>query len=97
MENLVYHDRCRLLNSNAVLVARHFQYWVEIFFKEIAKEIYSILFKFGKFFAKETLVAEPSPENNAIKEYVKEDILHAKNEILDKVKDYIKTILNPSK
>ena len=54
-------------------------------------------FKFGKFFAKETLVAEPSPENNAIKEYVKEDILHAKNEILDKVKDYIKTILNPSK
>ena len=36
MENLVYHDRCRLLNSNVVLVARHFQYWVEIFFKEIA-------------------------------------------------------------
>ena len=30
-----YQDRCNLLNSNPVLVARHFQYRVEIFFKEI--------------------------------------------------------------
>ena len=33
--NLSYHDRCNLLNSNPVLVARHFQYRVEVFFKEI--------------------------------------------------------------
>ena len=33
--NLSYQDRCNLLNSNPVLVARHFQYRVEIFFKEI--------------------------------------------------------------
>ena len=30
-----YQDRCNLLNSNLVLVARHFQYRVEILFKEI--------------------------------------------------------------
>ena len=30
-----YQDRCNLLNSNPVLVARHFQYRVEFFFKEI--------------------------------------------------------------
>ena len=34
IENWSYHDRCRLLNSNAVLVARHFYY--QVFFKEIA-------------------------------------------------------------
>ena len=34
-ENLTYHDRCRLLNSNPVFVKRHFQYQVEVFFKEI--------------------------------------------------------------
>ena len=33
--NLTYHERCQLLNSNAVLVARHCQYRAEIFFKEI--------------------------------------------------------------
>ena len=33
--NLTYHDRCCLLNSNPVLVAGHFQYQVEVFFKEI--------------------------------------------------------------
>ena len=33
--NLTYHGRCRLLNSNPVLVARPFQYRVELFFKEI--------------------------------------------------------------
>ena len=36
IENLTYHERCRLLNSNPVLVVRHFQYQVEVFFKEIA-------------------------------------------------------------
>ena len=35
IDNLTYHDRCRLLNSNPILVARHFQYRVEVFFKEI--------------------------------------------------------------
>lgn len=30
-----YLDKCRLLNSNPVLLARHFQYRVEVFFKEI--------------------------------------------------------------
>ena len=38
IENLTYNDRCRLLNSNPVLVARHFQYWVEVFFKEIVAD-----------------------------------------------------------
>ena len=33
--NLSYHGRCRLLNSNPILVARHLQYQVEAFFKEI--------------------------------------------------------------
>ena len=32
---MAYHQRCELLNSNPVLVARHFQYRVEVFFKEI--------------------------------------------------------------
>ncbi|XP_066928764.1 uncharacterized protein [Clytia hemisphaerica] len=35
IENLSYHERCDLLNSNPVLVARHFQYRVEVFFKTI--------------------------------------------------------------
>ena len=30
-----YQERCNLLNNNPVLVARHFQYKVEVFFKEI--------------------------------------------------------------
>ena len=30
-----YEGRCNLLNSNPVLVARHFQYKVDVFFKEI--------------------------------------------------------------
>ena len=37
-ENLTYHDRCRLLNSNPVFVKRHFQYRVEVFFKEIVAD-----------------------------------------------------------
>ena len=35
IDNLTYLDRCRLLNSNPILVARDFQYRVEVFFKEI--------------------------------------------------------------
>ena len=33
LNNISYHDRCAVLNSNPVLVARHFQYRVELFFK----------------------------------------------------------------
>ena len=29
------HIRCKMLNSNPVLVALHFKYGVEVFFKEI--------------------------------------------------------------
>ena len=35
IEALSYFDRCKILNSNPVLLARHFQYRVEVFFKEI--------------------------------------------------------------
>ena len=35
IEKIPYHDRCRLLNNNPVLVARHFQYRVECFFRQI--------------------------------------------------------------
>ncbi|XP_066925712.1 uncharacterized protein [Clytia hemisphaerica] len=35
IKNLSYNERCDLLNSNPVLVARHFQYRVEVFFKTI--------------------------------------------------------------
>ena len=35
VNNLSYFERCELLNSNPVLLARHFQYRVEAFFKEI--------------------------------------------------------------
>ena len=34
LKNISYQERCNLLN-NPVLVARHFQYKVEVFFKEI--------------------------------------------------------------
>ena len=30
-----YLARCNLLSSNPIIVARHFQYCVEVFFKEI--------------------------------------------------------------
>lgn len=36
--NFSYQDRCNLLNRNPVLVARHFQYRVEVFFKEIVND-----------------------------------------------------------
>ena len=35
IENMSYEDRCRFLNLNPVFVARHFQYRVELFFKDI--------------------------------------------------------------
>ena len=35
LKNLSYQERCNLLNNNLVLVARYFQYKVEIFFKQI--------------------------------------------------------------
>ena len=35
LKNLSHQERCNLLNNNPVLVARHFQYKVEVFFKEI--------------------------------------------------------------
>ena len=35
IDAMTYLERCNLLNSNPVLVARHFQYRVENFFKEI--------------------------------------------------------------
>ena len=35
LKNFSYQDRCNLLNNNPVLVARNFQYKVEVFFKEI--------------------------------------------------------------
>ena len=35
INGMSYSDRCKLLNGNPVLVARHFQYRVELFFKVI--------------------------------------------------------------
>ena len=35
LKNLSYQERSNLLNNNPVLVARHFQYKPEVFFKEI--------------------------------------------------------------
>ena len=35
LKDLSYQERCIFLNNNPVLVARHFQYKVEVFFKEI--------------------------------------------------------------
>ena len=35
INSMTYQDRCKLLNSNPVLLARHFQYRVETFFKDI--------------------------------------------------------------
>ena len=35
IKNLDYFKRCEILNNNPVLLARHFQYRVEVFFKEI--------------------------------------------------------------
>ena len=35
IRNLTYQQQAKLLNDNPVLVARHFQYKVQVFFKEI--------------------------------------------------------------
>lgn len=35
---MFYHERCHTLNKNLVLVASHFQYWVEVFFKDIVRD-----------------------------------------------------------
>ena len=35
IDTLSCFDMCKFLNSNPVLLARHFQYRVEVFFKEI--------------------------------------------------------------
>ena len=35
VEALSYDERCRLLNINPVIVAKHFQYRIETFFTEI--------------------------------------------------------------
>ena len=34
LKNLSYQERCKFLNNNLVLVARHFQYKVEVFLKK---------------------------------------------------------------
>ena len=33
-----YFDKTKILNSNPVLLARHYQYRVEVFFKEIVSD-----------------------------------------------------------
>ena len=35
IKNMCYQDRCDTLNKNRVLVARHFQYRVEVFLKRL--------------------------------------------------------------
>ena len=35
LKNLSYQERTKLLNENPVLAARHFQYKVQVFFKEL--------------------------------------------------------------
>ena len=35
VEALSYHERCSMLNLNPVMVAKHFQYRVETFFRDV--------------------------------------------------------------
>ena len=35
MDALSYHERCSMLNLNPVIVAKHFQYRVETFFRDV--------------------------------------------------------------
>ena len=35
INNLSYIQKCEILNQNPVFVARHFQYWLEVFFTKI--------------------------------------------------------------
>ncbi|XP_057310266.1 uncharacterized protein LOC130648243 [Hydractinia symbiolongicarpus] len=53
LKNLSYHERCDILNMDPVFMAKHFQYRVEVFFKEIIingplgkVEYYAIRFEF---------------------------------------------------
>ena len=39
IQDLSYQDKCKLLNKNPVLVARHFQFRVEMFLKEIILDV----------------------------------------------------------
>ena len=52
-------------------------------------------FNFGKFFTTRTIIAEPLPEN--MTEEVKFQVLRTRSELLNKVKRYIDSELNPSK
>lgn len=45
MDGVNYFDKCNLLNSNPVFIARHFQHRVETLFKEIELIPISILGK----------------------------------------------------
>ena len=38
IHSMNYFDKTKILNSNPVLLARHFQYRVEVFFKEIVSD-----------------------------------------------------------
>ena len=35
IENMNYFEKCHLLNKYPIIVARHFQYRVEVFFKDL--------------------------------------------------------------
>ena len=35
VEALSYNEKCSMLNLNPVVVAKHYQYWVEMLFKEV--------------------------------------------------------------
>ena len=179
IKNLDYFKRCEILNNNPVLLARHFQYRVEVFFKEIIidgplgkvkyyairvefqfrgsphihsflwvigapvltkdtkneylqyvdhivkaqlpdidaePELYQLVktyqihshskscrkyknkdcrYSFGRFFTEKTIIAEPLP--NDMLEQEKLTKLQKRNQILNKVKDYIDTNLDPRK
>ena len=45
LESMNYLEKCELLNSNPVLLARHFQHRVETFFKEILLILLSTIAK----------------------------------------------------
>ena len=175
ISNIDYFQRCEILNSNPVLLARHFQYRVEVFFKEIIidgpfgkvkyyairvefqfrgsphihsflwvinapvltkntkdeyltyidhvvkvqlpdiekePELYELVrmyqihshskscrkyknidcrYSFGRFFTDRTIISDPLSEDE------KESILHKRNTILNVVKEYIDTYLDPRK
>ena len=179
IDDLDYESKCKILNSNPVLLARHFQYRVENFFKEIvmngelgkikyyairvefqtrgSPHVHCLLwaenvieltdstkqeyiqhidkvisvnfpranensdladlvkkfqvhshsktcrkynknecrFGFGKMFCKRTILSEPLSE--CISEVEKHDIITSRNNIINKVQDYINTSLHPKR